>query len=261
MTSTTPNSNSGSAARTSSRFELRVSKIFSRRNAAQEPIAIDSGIETIAEMATSTAEFTSLGANSVVTGSWAASEVPRLPRSSPVNQVQYWVKTGWSRCSFSRSAARLCGVADRPKMARAGSPGSAWVAAKTTIDTMNRTMRPSSSRRTMNPETPPDRNLASTAVGLTEPDRAEPVAEAIQVERALAGLQTLYLVRVAVDQVAEERNDVAADVVFEFLHLMLDLDPLTDVRFRQGLFIQRDEVRSRAGLRWPVRLVVRTVRQ
>src|SRR5262249_50071787 len=88
-TSTTATTNSGSAARTSSRFELRVSKIFSRLNAAQEPIAIDNGIDTIADMATSTDEFTSLGLSRVVTGSCAASDVPRLPRSSPVSQVQY----------------------------------------------------------------------------------------------------------------------------------------------------------------------------
>src|SRR5712692_1323913 len=89
MTSTTATTNSGSAARSSSRFELTVSKIFSRLNAAHAPIAIDSGIDTTAASATSTAEFTSLGLSSVVTGSWAASDVPRLPRSSPVTQVTY----------------------------------------------------------------------------------------------------------------------------------------------------------------------------
>src|SRR5262249_45572915 len=68
-TSATPTTNSGSAASTSSRFELRVSKIFSRLSAAQDPIAIDSGIETIADTATSTDEFTSLGPSSLVTGS------------------------------------------------------------------------------------------------------------------------------------------------------------------------------------------------
>src|SRR5258707_1248431 len=107
--------------------------------------------------------------------------------------------TRTSPTTNSGTAARLAGVADRPRMARAGSPGSAWVAAKTTIDTMSRTMSPSSSRRTINPETPPDRNLASTVVTLAEPDRAEPVAEAIQVERALARLQALHIGRVAVD--------------------------------------------------------------
>src|SRR6266545_4519587 len=135
MTSTTATTNSGSAARTSSRFELVVSKTF-----------------------------TSLGLSNVLTGSWAASDVPRLPCSRPVTQVQYWVSTGWSRCSWRRRAARLAGVADRPRMARAGSPGSAWVARNTRIDTRIRTRIPSSSRRMMNPDTPRNLNLFTTTL-------------------------------------------------------------------------------------------------
>src|SRR5215472_6862349 len=89
MTSTTATTNSGSAARTSSRFELVWSKIFSRLSAAHEPIAIDSGIDTTAESATRTPEFTSLGPSSVVTGSCAASDRPRFPCSRPTTQLQY----------------------------------------------------------------------------------------------------------------------------------------------------------------------------
>src|SRR5260370_31635788 len=89
MTSTTATTNSGSAASMSSRMELSESKIFSRFSAAQEPIATDSGIHTTAEIATTTAEFTSLGPSSVVTGSCAASELPRSPCSSPDSQAQY----------------------------------------------------------------------------------------------------------------------------------------------------------------------------
>src|SRR5712671_6173723 len=77
MTSTRATTNSGSAAKASSRFELAWSKTFSRLSAAHAPIAIDSGIDSTAASATSTAEFTSLGLSNVVTGSWAASEVPR----------------------------------------------------------------------------------------------------------------------------------------------------------------------------------------
>src|SRR6516225_4830295 len=94
ITSTSATTNSGSAARSSMRFELVWSKTFSRLSAAHAPIAIDSGIDRIAASATSTAEFTSLGPSSVVTGSWAASDFPRLPRSRPVTQGQYWVSTG-----------------------------------------------------------------------------------------------------------------------------------------------------------------------
>src|SRR5215472_3789492 len=188
MTSTSATTNSGSAASTSSRFELVWSKTFSRRNAAHAPIAIDSGIDSTAASATSTAEFTSREPSSVVTGSWAASDLPRLPCSRPVTQVQYWSITGRPRFSWRRSAARLAGVACRPRMARAGSPGSAWVARNTRIETRIRTTTPSSSRRRMNPQIPLGRNLLTTALpgALGEPDRAEAVAEAIQVEGALA---------------------------------------------------------------------------
>ena len=99
----------------------------------------------------------------MLTGSWAASDDPRLPRSRPVTQVQYWVNTGWSRCSWRRSAARLCGVADRPRMARAGSPGNAWVARNTRIETRISTTMPSSSRRSMNPHIPLGLNLFTAA--------------------------------------------------------------------------------------------------
>src|SRR3974377_712665 len=61
MTSTKATTTSGSAARSSSRFELVVSKTFSRLNAAHAPIAIASGIDSTAASATRTAEWTSLG--------------------------------------------------------------------------------------------------------------------------------------------------------------------------------------------------------
>jgi hypothetical protein len=132
-------------------------------SAAHAPIAIDSGIDSIAASATSTAEFTSLGARRVLTGSCASSDVPRLPCSRPVTQVRYCWNTDWLRCSWRRSAARLAGVADRPRMARAGSPGSAWVARNTRMETRISTTIPSSSRRRMNPHTPPIRNLFTAA--------------------------------------------------------------------------------------------------
>src|SRR5215475_727628 len=66
MTSIRATTNSGSAARASSRFELAWSKAFSRRSAAYAPIAIDSGIDSTAASTTSTAEFTSLGLSNLV---------------------------------------------------------------------------------------------------------------------------------------------------------------------------------------------------
>src|SRR5260370_27224076 len=79
ITSTTATTNSGSAASTRSRFELTVSKSFSRLSAAHEPIAIDSGIDTTAEITTSTPEFTSLGPSSAVTASAPATASPKSP--------------------------------------------------------------------------------------------------------------------------------------------------------------------------------------
>src|SRR5258708_35078236 len=90
MTRTTATTNSGSAARTSSRFELTVSKTFSRLNAAHAPIAIDSGIDSTAAIATSTAEFTSIGLSSVGTGSCVARDQRRHPGSDTVNRVTQW---------------------------------------------------------------------------------------------------------------------------------------------------------------------------
>src|SRR5215469_9716009 len=115
MTSTRATTYSGSDARSSSRFELVWSKTFSRLSAAHAPIAIDSGIDSTAASATSTAEFTSLGASNVLTGSWAASEVPRLPCSRPVTQVQY--------CSNTRRSATPASLAaQRCQAGRGGRP-------------------------------------------------------------------------------------------------------------------------------------------
>src|SRR5690349_3030464 len=126
-----------------------------------------------------------------------------------------------------------------------------------------RTTIPSSSRRRMNPHTPPGRNLFTTALppALAEPDRPVAVAEAIQVERALARLEPLDPGRVAVDEAAEEGDDVAAGVVLDLLHLVLDLHPRGRVGRGQGLVVQRPEVRPGARLRRPVGLVIRGVRQ
>src|SRR5260370_7687106 len=67
ITSTTATTNSGSAASTRSRFELTVSKSFSRLSAAHDPIAIDSGIDTTPELTTSTPQFTRFTPRNLVT--------------------------------------------------------------------------------------------------------------------------------------------------------------------------------------------------
>src|SRR5690349_5249928 len=102
-----------------------------------------------------------------------------------------------------------------------------------------RTTIPSSSRRRTNPHTPPGRNLFTTVLppALAEPDRPEAVPEAIQVEGALAWLESLDPGRVAVDEPAEEGDDVAADVVLGLLHLVLDLGAGGRVGGGQGLVV------------------------
>src|SRR6266571_8618938 len=94
---------------------------------------------------------------------------------------------------------------------------------------------------------------------LAEPDRAVAVAEAVQVEGALARLEPLDLGRVAIDEATEARDDVPAGVVLGLLHLMHDRDALGRVGFGRCLVVQRPEVGPGTRLRRPVRLVVRGV--
>src|SRR4051794_16153977 len=147
-------------------------------------------------------------------------------------------------------------------MARAGSP-SAWVETKTMIETMKSTRTPRSTRRTINAASPPpDVPPASFAMARSgEPDGAVPVTEGREVQRALARLQPLDLRGVAVEEAAEERDDVAAGVVLLLLHLVLELHPLRVVGGGERLVVEVLEVRSGARLRRPVRLVVRRARQ
>ena len=71
-------------------------------------------------------------------------------------QLQYCVEDRAGRgASCSRSALRLAGVAVRPRIDRAGSPGSAWVAANTTTETSDEHEQPDAGcGRRMNPAEP-----------------------------------------------------------------------------------------------------------
>src|SRR6185437_6341796 len=158
------------------------------------------------------------------------------PWRRPVIQFQYCCSTGWSRLSCWRSALRLAGVAFRPRIARAGSPGSAWVAANTTTETSASTRNPSRMRRTMNPASPPWR--FGGAVVLAEPDGSVPMAERVEVLRRLARNEPGHLGAVAVDQVVEERDDVPTVVVFDGLHLVDDVAPFALVDLGPGLLVQ-----------------------
>ena len=95
-----------------------------------------------AEIATRKAELRTESLITSITGVSVASDVPGLPVSRPFTNDQYWSISGRFRCSVSRSALRLSGVALRPSSARAGSVGSATVAANTITETIARVTHP-----------------------------------------------------------------------------------------------------------------------
>src|SRR3989441_2111885 len=232
---------------------------------------IDSGMEITPETSSRKAVLTMRSPSSLLTGSCAANERPASPCSSPAAQVRYCTTLGWLRCSWSRRAARLAGVAPRPRIARAGSPGRAWVAAKTTIETSTSTSSPWRMRRTMNIQMPPvlagppvgpgRSSMAGPARGSTcsvvlcEPDVPEAMSEGVEVELRLAPLVKARDFRaVCIDQVVEHRDDVAALLVLELLHLVDEVGALAGIGLGESLLVEADVVRV---LRRPVALVVR----
>src|SRR6476646_3150805 len=209
------------------------------------------------EQNTRKAELTMRSSIRSLTGICAAYETPASPCSSPVSQLQYCENTERSRLSWSRRALRLSGVAWRPRIARAGSP-SACVAANTTIETMKSTSRPSRMRLMTKPQMPPNcgirARLGRAAEGgpagtssspLGEGDGAVAMAERVEVQRPLAWHEPGHLRAVGVDEVVEERDDVAALVVLELLHLDDELVALGKGVRRNSLLVE-GEVR-RAG--------------
>src|SRR6266545_3573049 len=252
-TSAMPATNSGSAASRSSPSDEPVSNQRSRRTAARIPSPSASGIEMIAEL-TSASEIT------FETGSPEAIDVPGFSVTIPLTQLPYWSITGRSRCSCSRSAFRLSGVAVRPSSAFAGSLGRACVAAKMMTETSASVSAPSRTRRMTKPVIPwkkrrPEacrRRFRPPASSL-EGDGAEVVAITAQRQRALARLDPHDLRAVGVDQVVEPPDDVAAVVVLHLLHLVDDGAALPRVDRLERLVVERDELRV-----VPVRLVVRS---
>ena len=153
-TSPMPETNSGSAAMPSSPSELPLSNTESRLSAPSTPSESARGIAMTAEIATRKAELRTESLITSITGVSVASDVPGLPVSRPLTNDQYWSISGRFRCSVSRSALRLSGVAFRPSSARAGSVGSATVAANTITETIARVTIPSATRRRMKPLIP-----------------------------------------------------------------------------------------------------------
>lgn len=99
-------------------------------------------------MATTVNEFTTRIRSNSATGVPDASDVPRSPESIPPTQSRYWRHTGRSRPSSARRRASCSGVALWPRIVRAMSPGSAWVAANTSTDTVASIATPVSTRLT-----------------------------------------------------------------------------------------------------------------
>ena len=145
-----PITNSGSAASDSVVIERMWSVGLSRLTAIHTPSPIDSGSATSAETSTRNAELRIRAEISEETGCSVAAEVPKLPVITPPSQWKYCDTADSLRCSWRVSAASRAGVALRPRIARAALPGSAWVAANTTIDTSSRISSPRRMRRSRN---------------------------------------------------------------------------------------------------------------
>src|SRR5581483_7732284 len=117
--------------------------------------------------------------------------------------------------------------------------------------------------------TPADRRSESGAARCTrrpararlpEPEGPVAIPEVVQLHDALPALdQALDLRAVAVEEVAEAPDDVAAVVVLELHHLVLDREPLLAVDGPERLLVEGQELVV-GGVR-PVGLVVRRGRQ
>src|SRR5215207_3125714 len=201
-----PITNSGSEARMSEAVETMWSTGRSRRIAVQTPIMIDSGIATTAETTTRNTEFPTRSERSSLTGAWVAAEVPRSPVKIPPSHLRYCVTTPSSRFSWSRSAASRSGVASRPRIACAASPGSASVAANTSSDTSHRVSTARARRR---------RTSLVVMVSLEETHGPQLVVAEREPRARLLNSPDLRAVRV--DRVREVRDDVAALLVLELL--------------------------------------------
>ena len=117
------------------------------RTPASTPRASDSGSIIAIVMPASTTVFHTRPEISSVTGIRAAKEFPRSPRRKSPNQSAYCATRGRSSSNSALTAASDSGVARRPRMAVAVSPGRIWVAANTSTDTTQASSSPASTRR------------------------------------------------------------------------------------------------------------------
>ena len=76
---------------------------------------------------------------------------PKSPTSTPPNQSTYWVTSGRLSPRSARMMATASGVACRPRMATAASPGRACVAMNTTTETTHSDSTATPRRRMIQP--------------------------------------------------------------------------------------------------------------
>jgi hypothetical protein len=104
------------------------------------PIAMAATVSSIVEGRTSSTSRMTLRP---LESDWPKSPVRILPR-----KLRYWTWTGWSRPSFSLSAASEAALAWSPRMTEAASPGTRRTSTKIAVSITNRVGMASNMRLT-----------------------------------------------------------------------------------------------------------------
>src|SRR5688572_6640595 len=160
----------------------------------------------------------------------------------PPSQSKYCVRTGRSSPSSSRRWLTLSSVASLPRIAVAGSLGSACVMAKTMIETTNSVNTPNSNRFRMNLMTP--RLFDNCASSLLEVEVLVAAPVVVEVECVGALDQSLQTQVEPIQLVLEERDDQTAGLVELGLHLVGDHLALLEIDLGDGGVVVLDERRS-----------------
>ena len=92
--------------------------------------------------------FMARGTRSSSTDRSLTSDIPKSPVTKLPDQSRYCSRAGLFSPSSARSISSFSGVASRPRIDFAASPGSTWVARKMRIDTANSVSIPPPMRRT-----------------------------------------------------------------------------------------------------------------
>ena len=148
VTSAIATTNSGSAVTARAMTESPWSNQLSRRAAASMPSTTPITVPMTPASSMSTAVLSTRPPISELTDALLTIEVPKLPCSNPVSQLQYCATADRFRCIWISSACRRAGVAVFCSAADAALPGSTCVAANTRIETMNSVRMPKPSRLT-----------------------------------------------------------------------------------------------------------------